>query len=205
MKFNIEINTQKSNPNAVGELLRDSFWNQSDDRIGCYSSFDYNEDVESLPNERKTDDQYTLWSVAIWNNIICRWYWDGDGTIEFTFSDGSILINTDCKKNYTWEWQDTTNNMNNSNKDYNWHYIDYNNPIPPPENVPIFILAEEMDEDIFLGNYPIVRQSMFQYGADRGGTLGRLWKWRLLDFNPKEEAEEEFLSQEFTVVAWRLL
>jgi hypothetical protein len=33
-----------------------------------------------------------------------KYYWDGDGQLEFHFPDGSILMNTDCKKDYRWEY-----------------------------------------------------------------------------------------------------
>lgn len=35
--------------------------------------------------------------------IVCAWYWDGDGTLYFRFNNRTV-INTDCKKNYTWKF-----------------------------------------------------------------------------------------------------
>lgn len=35
--------------------------------------------------------------------IICAWEWNGDGTLYFRFNNRKV-INTDCKKDYEWEW-----------------------------------------------------------------------------------------------------
>ena len=36
--------------------------------------------------------------------IVCAWSWHrGYGSLYFRFNDGKV-VNTDCKKDYTWEW-----------------------------------------------------------------------------------------------------
>ena len=35
--------------------------------------------------------------------IVLAWYWDGDGSLLFRFNN-RIVINTDCKCDYTWKW-----------------------------------------------------------------------------------------------------
>ena len=35
--------------------------------------------------------------------IVMAWVWDGDGCLYFRFNDRKV-INTDCKKDYNWEW-----------------------------------------------------------------------------------------------------
>ena len=53
--------------------------------------------VHLCPDNPKT----TLCGLKINYNWIL---WDGDGTLEFHFTDGSRLVNDDCKKDYTWEY-----------------------------------------------------------------------------------------------------
>ena len=35
--------------------------------------------------------------------IVIGWTWDGDGCLYFRFNDRKV-VNTDCKKDYTWNW-----------------------------------------------------------------------------------------------------
>jgi hypothetical protein len=109
-------------PDFIGEFLRDSFFDQSKGK-GCYETFDLKEDVENLPDESiDTSDWDSNW---IDNNIeyvyrcakkviddkvvIMKYYWDGDGVLEFHFEDGSILENNDCKCSYDWEYIEKEN------------------------------------------------------------------------------------------------
>lgn len=103
-KLEIEIDTDKDSPNTIGELIRDKFWpRKAEYDLGCYSNFDYGYDVIEI--EPRKDEDGNLWRRARWAMIMCEWYWDGDGTLRFVFHDGKSLINTDCKKDYTWEWE----------------------------------------------------------------------------------------------------
>lgn len=104
MNYSIEIEVGKDDPNAVGELLRDKFWKQGGEKVGCYSTFEYRPDVVIL-TQLQTEDS-VVWNRVIWNNIECRWYWDGDGVIVFAFPDHTLLVNYDCKKGHTWEWEE---------------------------------------------------------------------------------------------------
>lgn len=35
--------------------------------------------------------------------LVIGWTWDGDGCLYIRFNDKAV-VNTDCKKDYTWEW-----------------------------------------------------------------------------------------------------
>lgn len=130
MQIKINSETARQNPNLIGELLRDKFFAQ--DRIGpnysfgCYSTFEYREGVEILsqepvPEYRPDNDGVEIsendiaklfadekcdyfYKVAKLEEITCKWYWDGDGTLLFVFPDGSTLENSDCKKDYNWNF-----------------------------------------------------------------------------------------------------
>ena len=106
LKWLFEVDTETSPANSVGEFLRSQFWDQSGDKYGCYSTFTYRDGVEALPLEVDGEgtDWEIKWQCARWNGVECRWYWDGDGVLQFIFPDGSVLENSDCKKDYTWEW-----------------------------------------------------------------------------------------------------
>ncbi len=107
MKFTITVNPEES-PNQVGEILRAAFFDQSDGKFGCYSTFDYNKHVLPIPHEIDAYDHQTMWHCAERKlqdiTIKMRYFWDGDGTLEFQLPDG-YLINNDCKKDYCWEWR----------------------------------------------------------------------------------------------------
>lgn len=114
--LNIKVNP-KDNPDQVGEILRKRFFAKE---YGCYDCFDWAKDVEELPDEFVEDDfdveeqyrqLYKCGRVKIaqplemrFEVIKCRWYWDGDGELQFIFSDGSMLRNDDCKKDYNWQY-----------------------------------------------------------------------------------------------------
>lgn len=112
MKITLEVDPE-NNPMAVGELLRDLFFNQDRNEgiMGCYDTFDVREGVEELPktpvDEEAEDNEWKVW----WHNfqkkfndqtIKMSWFWDGDGELCFIFEDGSALVNSDCKKDYCW-------------------------------------------------------------------------------------------------------
>ena len=105
----IEI-SEKDDPNIVGELLRGRFFDQSKGDVGCYTTFKLNSDVEELPKRiEEIDDLYgnpenEIWECARWNGIQMEYHWEHDGILIFTFPNGDILLNEDCKKTTRWEW-----------------------------------------------------------------------------------------------------
>src|SRR5688572_18211850 len=120
MKFTVEIDTEVDSPIAVGGALLGKFWDESPTpvhpwgRRGCYSSFEYLPEVQELPDEIETwkstwggaeYEEKITWHSAKWNEIVCRWYWDGDGYVEFIFPDGSVLHNGDIKNDDDWAWR----------------------------------------------------------------------------------------------------
>lgn len=57
MKFTIEIDSEK-NPDAVGEYLRSMFFAEDKNdawSVGCYSVFDWREEVEPLPDTHEEE------------------------------------------------------------------------------------------------------------------------------------------------------
>jgi len=107
MKFTTEIDSTR-NPDAVGEYLRSEFFAEdpyNELSVGCYSVFDWREDVEPLDpepvdNDFPNDEQ---WTRGQKNGIICAWFWDGDGVLTFELPDGTYLVNDDCKKSHGWQ------------------------------------------------------------------------------------------------------
>lgn len=114
MKFTIEIDPE-INPNAVGEYLRSEFFAEDPDEafsIGCFSVFEWREGVESLVNlPLSCGDEGcgpgAFWTRGLKDDIECRYYWDGDGTLAFRLPDGKWLVNHDCKKDHEWELVDS--------------------------------------------------------------------------------------------------
>lgn len=120
----------KDHPDALGEVLRDWAFKE---KYGCYSCFDVIDGftkVDTGPREfelmwgRKYDPEFhdEMWGYADQNAIkdICwfkhdngiemGWYWDGGGLLIFyvpelvdEYYDGT-LSNSDCKKDYGWEF-----------------------------------------------------------------------------------------------------
>ncbi len=104
MIMNINLNT--SDPNVIGEYLRDQFWPRKHKLdTGCYNNFDYAEDVYHI-YEMKVDDYIFHYAKKKIGDLVyeCRWMWDGDGELTFYLPDRSVLVNNDCKKDYTWRW-----------------------------------------------------------------------------------------------------
>jgi hypothetical protein len=106
--FTMSIDIE-NNPDAVGEFLRNEFFDQSKGERGCYSTFEIRPDVIKLKDEPVEDcgDEFTYQvykKIVQERNVLMKYYWDGDGTLEFHFTDRSMLINTDCKKDYTWDY-----------------------------------------------------------------------------------------------------
>lgn len=101
-------------PDMAGEYLRSVFFDQGPmsnrTLFGCYSTFELRPGIVQLPSEPVEDAGECAPSGLEWtcawepmDNIKMRYWWDGDGTLEFLFPDGTILHNGDCKKDYVWE------------------------------------------------------------------------------------------------------
>jgi len=92
--------------NALGEILRCIFFSQKKG-FGCYETFELNPDVKPLPNEvdHLEENKDITYTCAEWNGIKMRYYWDGDGYLEFELDeDGRAIYNDDCKKDHGWEY-----------------------------------------------------------------------------------------------------
>lgn len=57
----------------------------------CWIYFD---DPEGKPDKMRISEP---------KELVCAWSWDGDGCLYFRFNKKKV-VNTDCKKDYTWEW-----------------------------------------------------------------------------------------------------
>lgn len=93
-------------PNAVGEFLRDLFFDQKyGQEVGCYTTFNVRPYVKQEPDEIEIEQDFPeVWKVYSYAGIKMSYYWEGDGCLTFEFSDGRILSNNDCKKGNRWEW-----------------------------------------------------------------------------------------------------
>lgn len=92
-------------PDFVGEVLRNTFFNQKKG-LGCCSTFELNDGVkEDTPLVREHEGGYTeRWKRANYKEIKMSYFWDGDGTLFFQLPDRSLLVNRDCGKTYGWEF-----------------------------------------------------------------------------------------------------
>ena len=100
----------RDNPNDLGEYLRNEFFNQDKGEYGCYSTFEIRSGVKKLPSESIEYEyklEYFVFEKIVLNSkVIMKYFWDGDGTLEFHFDDETYLYNGDCKKDYRWVYMD---------------------------------------------------------------------------------------------------
>ena len=120
--------------NLFGEALREYCFIGNCEQRGCYSTFnvleyliqvksgkifkeakkELYEDIEARVYHYKLEekdcyikyhenDKIISMKVSEPMEIVCAWAWDGDGCLYFRFNDRKV-INTDCKKDYTWKW-----------------------------------------------------------------------------------------------------
>ena len=107
-KLSDQILSLSINPNLIGEILREKFFHQNREKglLGCYSTFELNPNVIKLPDEINFDygdENGVKVAVCQLDDIIMKYFWDGDGNLTFYFPDGTIINNDDCKKDYNWE------------------------------------------------------------------------------------------------------
>ena len=123
------------NANDFGEALRGYCFIGNNQEIGCYSTFEVNKVFKQMksgkifqeakkylyedikPNiyhyKLKEKDCYMSYEIDEGTQqmkicepyeIVMGWTWDGDGCLYFRFNDRKV-VNSDCKKDYTWEWR----------------------------------------------------------------------------------------------------
>lgn len=114
----MKVTIETEDPNIIGEVLRAKFFKPGG--LGCYEIFNLQDDVKVLPDEpqewfdfnfdppkmvsdRPEPEYPEFYTVAIKDDVKMRYYWDGDGYLEFILPDGSVIYNSDCKK--TWGWR----------------------------------------------------------------------------------------------------
>lgn len=101
-----------NDPNVFGEALRNYiFVKTNENDLGCYSTFEV---ARGFDEVKDTTLQMQICSylccpeditpIMLKNgNLIVAWFWDGDGVL-LVGEDNHWAINTDCKKDYRWEW-----------------------------------------------------------------------------------------------------
>ena len=104
MKFSVEFDTLTCDIDLLGEILRDRFFDQNDHELGCHGTFTLRPEVKKMPSEVDEEDGI-IWTCATaeFNGMVVemRYFWDGDGTLEFSLPD-CLLSNDDCKKTHGW-------------------------------------------------------------------------------------------------------
>ena len=125
------VDFTSKNPDVLGEFLRDYFFDQSENNLGCYSTFDVRDGIEKIPFDEEHfymlfgrypgdyvdpcfgfDDNEVLEHGSAYydpktNTTMC-YYWDGDGSLAFKLhtKPNKVLVvyNDDCKHKYGWEF-----------------------------------------------------------------------------------------------------
>jgi len=131
--ISVDLLTEKD-PNKFGEALREYCFVGNCMETGCYSTFNVKdwfkqiksgtifeeaksnlyEDIEPTIYHYKLEEEdcymysgiegkQEKYKVCEPCEIVMGWTWDGDGCLYFRFNDRAV-VNTDCKKDYTWEW-----------------------------------------------------------------------------------------------------
>jgi len=117
----IDFLTSQEEINFYGEELRNKAF--TGEGLGCYQNFNINPDYEEILNSdiklmyfhyffntydlifNKEDISEYLKELKFFfnlkTNVLMAYHWDGDGTLLFE-TPHYLLINYDCKKNYTW-------------------------------------------------------------------------------------------------------
>lgn len=99
-----------SDPNLIGEILRDKFFKQDKEngKFGCYSTFELRENVVELLGKRNFDYGFENIGVTVTcaqlEDVVMTYFSDGDLNLEFYFPNGKILSNDDAKKDSVWKW-----------------------------------------------------------------------------------------------------
>jgi hypothetical protein len=97
------------NPDYLGEALRTRFFIDGAG-LGCYDTFAVKSDVEYIgafpdPYDHILEWQkYRLQTAHALGTVYMEYVWDGDGNLRFTFDDGTVLTNSDCKCTYGWDF-----------------------------------------------------------------------------------------------------
>lgn len=93
-----------SDPDIAGEILRKAFF-AGDGYRDLDNVADNVRKIEDTPVEDSDYDWHNYVMSLYKGGIWMSWYWEGDGTLKFTFIDGTSLVNYDCKKDHGWVWE----------------------------------------------------------------------------------------------------
>lgn len=116
---------REQDPNKFGEALRNYCFIGNCMETGCYSTFDlikvlkeiksgkiYEEVLKYVNPESEESIHAYHFKLEYKDNelgfiepyeLVVGWEWNGDGTLYFRWNNRSV-INTDCKKDYGWDW-----------------------------------------------------------------------------------------------------
>lgn len=99
--------------NAFGEALRQYCFvpDEYGGTYGCYETFKLRSEFKPVTNAKDFNLMLEILGnvdgdpIDCFTNgtVIVAWHWDGDGTLVFKEGD-KVAVNTDCKKDYVWEW-----------------------------------------------------------------------------------------------------
>lgn len=110
------------NPNIFGEAIREAVFVGTG--FGCYMSFDLLPEFKEIedddlseklllllagddPDAETPAEMITDYAPNLFSNgqVHIAWYWESDGTLLVVSEELKIAaINTDCKKDYGWEF-----------------------------------------------------------------------------------------------------
>lgn len=120
----LDIDSDKTSADRLGEALRNLLFDPTKEGIGGYHHFDLNPDyafatlstdqawsVLDYEDEEQSEqsiipDGWTVYLRPVYVDMVLLW--DGDGHLVFRITDEEgnvlrIIENTDCKKTYRWE------------------------------------------------------------------------------------------------------
>lgn len=120
----LRINTDNLDINLVGEILRSISFEHKEDDTGnkltaCYEHFDVQHNWKLMQLNELTSVEKNIVShmlgletsnldkVFVYKNeqenILMSYHYESDGTLFYRLPNKKIIVNYDCKKNYTWE------------------------------------------------------------------------------------------------------
>jgi len=65
----------------------------------------YPEDIDNNVQYIKEAIAYDRFYYSKKLDLYLAWHWDGDGTLIFIDKNNKIVVNTDCKKDYYWNFK----------------------------------------------------------------------------------------------------
>ena len=96
--------SQIKDPDILGEMFRELFFEQDEKTLGCYNSFKLKPDVKNLGKQITEQGEGIVANLLLSDNTNVEMFYtweDGDGFLMFTTNEFAVG-NYDCKKTYGW-------------------------------------------------------------------------------------------------------